>query len=126
MDIASPVPGELVDNTGAATNANAVWLNANSQVDSNGGNTNPNERLYRGTIEGLGQGNPPLEVAMFDVPYKTYDVIAYLAGFGFQTDASITLGTGQSSITTSSQANFTTDGFIKATAITQATQTLAT
>ncbi len=123
-DIASPVAGSVVDSTGAATGANVVWLNVNSQVNSSGGNTTPDERLYRGTIEGLGNGRPPLEVAMFDVPYAKYDVIAYLAGFSFQADASVKLGNEQFYYVQSS--NFTTDGFIKATATTQATQTLAT
>ena len=57
-DIASPVAGNVVDSTGAVTGANVVWLNANSQVNSSGGNTTPNERLYRGTIEGLGNRQP--------------------------------------------------------------------
>jgi hypothetical protein len=123
-DVASPVAGKLVDNTGAITTANVVWLNGNSAVNSNVGNTTPNERLYRGTVEGLGVNHPALEVAMFDVPYTRYNVIAYLAGFGFQADASITLGNQQYYYIQSS--NFTTDGFKKATATTLATQTLAT
>jgi hypothetical protein len=124
LDIASPVVGAVVDNTGAVTGANVVWLNGNSQVNSSGGNATPDERLYRGTIEGLGVGNPPLQVAMFDVPYDHYNVIAYLAGFTFPANASIKLGSEQFYYVQSS--NFTTDGFIQATATTQATQTVAT
>ncbi len=55
-DIASPVAHKLVDNTGAVSTANIAWLNVNAEVNSNGGNTTPNERLFRGTIEGLGMG----------------------------------------------------------------------
>ena len=51
-DIASPLAGKLVDNTGADSGASVQWFNANAEVNSSGGNLSPNERLYRGTIEG--------------------------------------------------------------------------
>src|SRR4029079_5020134 len=51
-DIASPIAGQLVDSSGANSGAQITWFNGNAEVNSSGGNTTPNERLYRGLVEG--------------------------------------------------------------------------
>ncbi|HEY4313085.1 MAG TPA: PEP-CTERM sorting domain-containing protein [Pirellulales bacterium] len=125
-DVASPVAGTLVDNTGAATGVTVQWFNGNAEVNSSGGNTTPDERLFRGAVEGqfFGSPSPQLEVTVSNVPYAHYEVIAYVVGFGFAADSSVRLGDQEFFYTQSS--NFTTDGFIKATATDYADRTLAT
>jgi hypothetical protein len=124
--IAGPIPGSLVDDSGAVTPAQMVWANGNSAVNSDGGNLTPNERLYRGTVEGPGSKlpAPQLIVTAFNIPYPQYDVIVYLAGFGFGADASVKLGSEEYFYVQSS--NFTTDGFVQATATTYEDRQLAT
>ena len=51
-DISGPLPGKLADSTGVDSGAQVVWFNANNEVNSDGGNVTPNERLYRGLLEG--------------------------------------------------------------------------
>jgi MYXO-CTERM domain-containing protein len=125
-DIGTPLAGKLVDNTGIDSGAHIQWINANAEVNSSGGNTTPNERLYRGVVEGsfFDPPFPQLQVIVSDVPYSKYDVIAYLAGFSFAADASVKLGSQEFYYIQSS--NFTVDGFIPATATTYASRTLAT
>lgn len=125
-DIGGPLPGKLADNTGADSGAVITWFNANDEVNSDGGNVTPNERLYRGLIEGsfFGPGSPQLSVNVANVPYPMYDVIVYLAGFGFDAEASIKLGDQKFFYIQSS--DFTTDGFIRATATSYEERTLAT
>ncbi len=125
-DIASPLAGKLVNNTGADSGASIQWFNANAEVNSSGGNTTPNERLYRGTVEGdfFAPPDPQLAVSVSNIPYGQYDVIAYLAGFSFSTTASVQLGAQEFYYIQSS--DFTTDGFIRATATSLGTATLAT
>jgi len=114
-DVAGPLPGKLVDNAGVDSGAGIAWFNANQPVGSDGGNTTPNERLYKGLIEGpaFGPTWPQLTFTVSDVPYETYDVYAYLVGFGFNAEASARIGGEEYFYTQSS--NFTTDGFIRAT-----------
>ncbi len=125
-DVVSPVAGTLVDNTGAATGVTLQWLNANATINTNGGTTTPNERLFRGAVEGsfFAEPSAQLQVVVSNIPYAHYDVIAYVVGFGFTADSSVRLGSQEFFYNQSS--NFTTDGFIKATATTHDTRTLAT
>ena len=124
--IASPMPGKLVNNSGVDSGATIAWFNGNAEVNSDGGNTTPNERLYRGLAEGSAfmPPSPQLTVSMSNIPYAKYNVIAYLIGFGFDADSSVKLGTQEYYYIQSD--NFTVDGFKKATATTFATRTLAT
>jgi hypothetical protein len=125
-DIASPVPGQLVDNTGANSGAQIVWANGNAEVNSSGGNTTPNERLYRGLVEGsfFTLPSPQLTVTVAQIPYAQYDVYAYLAGFSFDATSSVRIGSERYYYIQSS--NFTTDGFIQATATSPQGAPLAT
>lgn len=123
-EVVSPISGTLVDHTGAATGTTVAWL-ADKQVNSDGNTDTPDERLFRGTIEGFFiTGGTELEVTVSNVPYAKYDVIAYLMGFGFDTDASAHIGDQSYFYVQSS--DFTTDGYIQATATTEAGATLAT
>jgi len=123
--IASPAAGKLVNNLGIDSGAQIIWANGNNAVNSDGGKITPDERLYKGTLEG-----PPfnskanLSVTVFNIPYSHYEVIAYLAGFGFSAEASAKLGSQEFFYVQSS--NFTTDGYIQATATSYADRTLAT
>lgn len=125
-DISLPTAGVLVNNNGADSGAHITWFNANAEVNTDGGNLTPNERLYRGVVEGSPfNSNPPqLTIAVTDIPYPQYEVIAYLAGFGFGANASAKLGDQEYFYVQSS--NFTVDGFIQATATNIADQKLAT
>jgi hypothetical protein len=125
-DISLPMAGVLVDNNGADTGAHVTWFNANAEVNSDGGNLTPNERLYRGLIEGspFNSDPPQLTITVSDIPYAQYEVIAYLATFGFGATASAKLGDQEYFLVQSS--NFTVDGFIQATSTNVADQKLAT
>jgi hypothetical protein len=125
-DIASPVPSRLVDNAGADSGAQIVWFNGNAEVNSSGGNTTPNERLYRGLVEGsfFTLPSPQLTVTVSQIPYAQYDVYAYLAGFSFDATSSVRIGNERYYYIQSS--NFTTDGFIQATATSPQGAPLAT
>jgi hypothetical protein len=125
-DIASPAPGRIVDNTGADSGAQIVWFNGNAEVNSSGGNTTPNERLYRGLVEGsfFNLPSPQLTVTVSQIPYAQYDVYAYLAGFSFPATSSVRIGNERYYYVQSS--NFTTDGFIQATATSPQGAPLAT
>jgi len=93
-DISGPLAGKLVDNTGVDSGAQITWFNANAEVNSDGGNTTPNERLYRGTVEGsfFLLPSPQLSVTVSNIPYAHYEVIAYLGSFGFGGEGSAKLG----------------------------------
>jgi len=115
-DVQSPLAGKLVDTTGVDSGAGIAWINGNGAVGTDGGNVTPNERLYRAVIEGP-WFKPPSAQLMFQVtgvPFATYDVYAYLAGFGFDADASARIGGEEYFYEQSS--DFTADGFIQATA----------
>jgi hypothetical protein len=125
-DISGPLAGKLVDNSGVDSGAQITWFNANAEVNSDGGNTTPNERLYRGTVEGsfFLLPDPQLAVTVSNIPYANYQVIAYLGSFGFGGEGSAKLGSKEFYYIQS--VNFTVDGFIEATATTYADRTLAT
>ena len=71
--IASPLACKLVDSNGTATNVQVIWANANAEVNSSGGNLTPNERLYRGTIEGsfFMAPDPQLSVTVSNIPIRS-------------------------------------------------------
>jgi hypothetical protein len=125
-DIAGPLPGRLADNAGADSGAQIMWFNANAEVNSDGGNVTPNERLYRGLVEGsfFTLPSPQLTVSVSQIPYGRYDVYAYLAGFTFDATSSVRIGAERYYYVQSS--NFTTDGFIQATATSPQGAALAT
>lgn len=125
-DISLPLAGKLVGNAGVDSGAQITWFNANAEVNSDGGNTTPNERLYRGTVEGSAfmLPSPQLGITVSNIPYAHYEVIAYLGSFGFGGEGGAKLGTQEFYYIQS--ANFTVDGFIQATATTYADRTLAT
>ncbi len=125
-DVSGPIAGKLVDNSGVDSGAQITWFNANAEVNSAGGNTTPDERLYRGLVEGsfFDSNSPQLTISVTNIPYPQYEVIAYLACFDFGADASVKLGDQEFFLVQST--NFTTDGFIQATATTYQDETLAT
>lgn len=125
-DISSPVPGSIVDSSGSATPLQIEWFNGNDEVNTDGGLTTPDERLYRGIVEGewFAPPSPQLAISVTNVPYPEYKVIVYLATFGFGATTSIQLGDEEYYLIQSS--DFTTDGFIEATATSLETATLAT
>jgi hypothetical protein len=93
VNINSPVAGSMVDNQGNVISAQVSWINANAEVNSDTGNTTPNERLYRGLLEGPSvQQTNHLTVTASSIPYATYNLIVYLEGFGFDADASVKVG----------------------------------
>ena len=103
-----------------------MWFNGNAEVNSSGGNTTPNERLYRGLVEGsfFNLPSPQLTVTVSQIPYAQYDVYAYLAGFSFPATSSVRIGNERYYYVQSS--NFTTDGFVQATATSPQGAPLAT
>ena len=125
-DIASPSPGHLVNNSGVDTGAQISWINGNAEVNTSGGNTTPDERLYRGVAEGssFNLPSPQLTVTVSQIPYAQYDVYAYLAGFQFSATSSVRIGSERYYYVQSS--NFTADDFIQATATSPQGARLAT
>ncbi|NQU19657.1 MAG: PEP-CTERM sorting domain-containing protein [Candidatus Nealsonbacteria bacterium] len=125
-DVRGPLPGKLVDNTGVDSGAEIIWINGHNTTGTDGGNTTPNERLYRAAVNGPSfmLPSPQLQFTVSNVPYAAYDVYAYLTGFGFDAEASARIGSEEYFYEQS--ADFTTDGFIRATSTAPENMPLAT
>ena len=124
-DVSGPIPGKLSDDSGVDSGASIVWSNANAEVNSDGGNTTPDERLFRGLIEGTSSTSPSAQLAfeVSNIPYEHYDVYAYLARFSFGNTASAKIGSEEYFFEPTT--NFTVDGYVRATATTVAGTSLA-
>jgi len=122
-DMQGPLPGRLADSAGLDSGATIVW-SAEKQCGTDGGTATPNERLYKGVIEGSWWTGSGLSVTVSQIPYAKYDVYAYLAGFGFDCTAIARIGSQEVFYIQSS--DFTTDGLIRATATSLGEATLAT
>jgi hypothetical protein len=125
-DILSPRAGMFVDDQGVATSMTMTWY-ADKDAGSDGGTSSSDERLMKGFLEGYGgfsRTGYAVRVQVEDVPYERYKVVPYLIGFGFDATASARLNGEQYFYVQSS--NFTTDGYIQATATSLANAQLAT
>ncbi len=123
-DIAGPVQGAVVDDMGQPTPIELYWF-ADQEGGSDGGAITSDERMMKGCIEGYWQDppKPSVRVIVDEIPYASYDVIAYLCGFGFDTTASARIGDQEFFYIQSS--DFTADGYQQATATSLAYASLA-
>lgn len=117
--------GALNDDSGSATGVNLSWSKVNNSFYGASTSASPDEKLFRGMIEGDYNGTGPLGplLSISGVGYATYDVYVYMADFA-STPANVTVD-GVTKYYTGTN-DFATNGFVEATSTSTSSQPLAT
>lgn len=80
-NIVSPVPGVIIDSTGANTTTTFTWSGAAGEVIGQGGPPAGETYLYKDFLESGTNVGDAINVTVSNIPYAVYDIIVYVGDF---------------------------------------------